>query len=133
MDKNAQQNDAMSADRSTCPVELRAFLRTIAAWDLSQAAAGNLVGVDEPTVRAWQVGQQCNVGEEVAARMLMVAKIRTALDLFWSAPLCNEWISLPNSGEPYCGLSPLVYIEEHGWPGLFWVLCQAQARAVGNV
>lgn len=68
----------------------------------------------------------------VVVRMMMVARIRTALDICWSAPLCNEWISLPN-GEPLCGgKSPLAYITEHGWPALFWVLCEVQARAVGN-
>jgi hypothetical protein len=41
-------------------------------------------------------------------------------------------MTLPNSGYPYLGLSPMAYVEEHGWPGLFWVLRQAQALAVGS-
>jgi hypothetical protein len=80
----------------------------------------------------WQSGMPLDVGEDVIARMMMVARIRTALDICWSAPLCNRWIALPNKGALYGGRSPLAYIAEHGWPGLFWVLCQAQAKAVGN-
>jgi hypothetical protein len=88
--------------------------------------------VEDSAVTNWQSGVQLEVSEEVIARMLMVARIRTALDIYWSAPLCNKWIALPNKGNLYGGLSPLDYIAEHGWPGLFWVLCDVQARAVGN-
>jgi len=54
------------------------------------------------------------------------------LDIYWSKPLSSEWINRPNAGYPYHGLSPVAYIAEHGWPGLYWVLRQAQAWAVGN-
>jgi len=46
--------------------------------------------------------------------------------------LARKWIKLLNHGELYKGLSPEAYIAEHGWPGLYWVLCQVQAWAVGN-
>jgi hypothetical protein len=111
---------------------LRSFLTTIAAWQLSPTDAGQLIGVKGSAVTNWQSGVPLDVGEDVIARMMMVARIRTALDICWSAPLCNEWIALPNKGALYGGRSPLAYIADHGWPGLFWVLCQAQARAVGN-
>lgn len=111
---------------------LGGFLSAIAAWRLDVSDAARLIGVDGATVREWQAGQPCSAPENVWACMLMLAKIRTALDICWSAPLCNEWVTLRNKGNPYSGLSPLAYMLEHGWSGIFWVLCHVQARAVGN-
>jgi hypothetical protein len=111
---------------------VRAYLDAVAAWKLDDAAAGNLIGVESQTVHKWQDVLCVELSEETLARMMMVAQIRTALDIHWSPSLSNEWISLPNTGEPYRGLSPVAYVAEHGWPGLYWVLRQVQAWAVGN-
>ena len=111
---------------------IRAYLDAVAAWNLDDASAGNLIGVEAHSVREWHEGQFLDPSEEVLARMMMVAQIRTALDIYWSKPLSSEWINRPNAVYPYHGLSPVAYIAEHGWPGLYWVLRQAQAWAVGN-
>lgn len=43
-----------------------------------------------------------NSHEEVLARM-MVSQTRTVLDICWSTPLSNQWIRLPNRGDPCMG------------------------------
>ncbi|MGD0939575.1 MAG: hypothetical protein ABR905_07660 [Terracidiphilus sp.] len=111
---------------------LSAYLDAVAVWNLDDTAAANLIGAPSETAHEWQDGQSAEPSEEVLARMMMVAQIRTALDICYSTPLSNEWISLPNGGEPYRGLSPVAYVVQHGWPGLYWVLRQVQAWAVGN-
>jgi len=111
---------------------IRYFYEAVAAWNLDDSAAGNLIGVSPRTIHNWKTGKSIEPSEEILARMMMVAQIRTALDIGWSAPLANEWISLPNTGVPYQGLSPVAYVAEHGWPGLYYILRQVQARAVGN-
>ena len=99
---------------------------------MDDTAAGILIGVPTQTVDNWKTGQFAEPSEEALARMMMVVQIRTALDIYWSSPLANEWIGLPNTGNPYWGLSPVSYIAEHDWPGLYYVLRQSQARAVGH-
>lgn len=109
---------------------LRAFLDAVKAWRLSDTDAALLVGAEPPGIEEWKTGS-ASTNEEVLARMAMVALIKTALDIAFSS-LPDEWMTLPNGGYPYLGLSPVAYVIEHGWPGLFWVLRQWQAHAVGN-
>lgn len=110
---------------------IRAFLNAVNTWRLNDADSARLVGVEPASVEVWKTGKAPD-SEEVLARMTMVALIRTALDIASSSSLSTEWMTLPNSGYPYLGLSPVGYVGEHGWPGLFWVLRQSQAWAVGN-
>lgn len=110
---------------------LRAFLDAVKIWRLNDADSARLVGVESARAEVWKSGE-APISEEVLARMTMVALIRTALDITFSSSLSNEWMTLPNSGYPYLGLSPAAYVSEHGWPGLFWVLRQVQGHAVGN-
>lgn len=111
---------------------LKAFRDTAASWELNLPEAGCLIGVEETTARELLSVEAIDVSEEVVARIVMVAQIRTALDLCWSPSLSRQWMKLPNSGDTYNGTSPLEYVKGHGWPGLFWVLRQVQAWAVGN-
>ncbi|SRR6266702_5247730 len=111
---------------------LNAFRDTVASWELDLSEAKCLIGVEEATVREFLSAEASDVSEEVAARIAMVALIRTALDLCWSPSLSRQWMKLPNDGDPYNGTSPLEYVKGHRWPGLFWILRQVQAWAVGN-
>lgn len=111
---------------------IQVFLAAVDKWNLDDSSAASLVGSTSSMIGDWRSGNSTTTSEEVLARMLMVARIRTALDIYWSESIAKEWIILPNRGDPYKGLSPVAYIAEHGWPGLFWVLCQVQAGAVGN-
>ena len=109
----------------------RAFLDAVTIWGLGEADSARLVGVEPEAFGEWEAGE-APMSEEVLARMTMVALLRTALDISFSPSLSTQWMTLPNSGYPYLGLTPVAYAGEHGWPGLFWVLRQAQGCAVGH-
>jgi len=85
------------------------YLDAVAAWNLDENAAADLIGALPQEVREWWGGKLTKPSEEMLARMMMVAQIRTALEICWSAPLSREWIRLPNGGDPYRGLSPIAY------------------------
>jgi hypothetical protein len=110
----------------------KAFMETIQSWQLSDGAAGGLVGVPAQTVHGWRSGEPVDVNEELQIRMLMVAHLRTALDIYFTEKLANQWMRLKNTGSLSQGVSPVEYIAQHGWPGSYLVLCQMQAWAVGN-
>lgn len=110
---------------------LRAFLDAVKAWRLNDAESALLIGVEPASVEEWKTGN-APTSEEILARMGMVALIRTALDIVFSSPFSSSWMTSPNSGYPYSGLSPVAYVGKHGWPGLFFVLRQTQGHAVGN-
>lgn len=110
---------------------LRAFFDAVNTWRLNDAESSLLIGVEPASVEEWKRGNT-PPSEETLARMTMVALIRTALDIVFSSSFSNSWMTAPNSGYPYLGLSPVAYVEKHGWPGLFFVLCQTQGQAVGN-
>jgi hypothetical protein len=110
---------------------LRAFLDAVNIWRVNDADSARLVGAEPASVEIWKTGKG-PISEEVLARMTMVALIRTALDITFPSSLSNAWMTVPNSGYPYLGLSPVAYVVEHGWPGLFWVLRQSQDAAIGN-
>ena len=111
---------------------LKAFMDTIQSWQLSDEAAGDLVGIPAQTVHGWRSGEPVDMNDELQIRMLMVAHLRTALDICLSEELANEWMRLKNTGSLCQGVSPVEFIAQHGWPGLYLVLCEMQARAVGN-
>lgn len=110
----------------------KAFQDALTSWELDLSEAGYLIGVEETTVREFLSAEAIDVSEEVVARIVMVALIRTALDLCWPPSLSRQWMKLPNGGDPYNGTSPLQYVKGHGWPGLFWILRQVQAWSAGN-
>ena len=111
---------------------VKAFLDAVQAWTLDGATACMLAGVPQDLVSDWESWATMKFGEKSLARMRMVAQIRTALDISWSPSLASQWMSLPNRGELFKGISPVDYIQKHHWPGLYTVLCQVQAWAVGN-
>ncbi len=111
---------------------LDAFLRTITAWHLDESVAGSLIGVAPSVVAGWRVGKPLAASEEVMACISMVVRIQTALDICWSAPLANQWMTRPNDGQTLSGTVSVEICAQHGWPGLFSVLCQVPAWAVGN-
>lgn len=109
---------------------LRAFLDAVNTWGLSDADSARLVGAEFASVNEWRTGD-APTNEEVLARMAMVALIETALDIAFPSSLSSQWMTSPNSGYPYLGLSPVAYVGKHGWPGLFFVLRQTQGHALG--
>jgi hypothetical protein len=109
---------------------LRAFLDAVHTWGLSDADSARLVGAELASVNEWKTGD-APTNEEVLARMAMVALIETALDIAFPSSLSSQWMTSPNSGYPYLGLSPVAYVGKHGWPGLFFVLRQTQGHALG--
>ena len=111
---------------------LKAFRDTVASWELDLSEARCLIGVEEATVREFLSAETIDVSEEVAARIVMVAQIRTALDLCWSPSLSRQWMKLPNGGDPYNGTSPLEYVKTHGWPGLLLESAPGSGMGVGN-
>ena len=62
---------------------LKAFRDAFTSWELDFSEAGYLIGVEGATVRELLSAEAINVSEEVVARFVMVALIRTALDLCW--------------------------------------------------
>jgi hypothetical protein len=111
---------------------VESYLEAMTTWGLDDATAASLIGMISGTLHGWQNGHDEGLSEEALARMIMVAQIRTALDIYWPAPLNNQWIKLQNKGFPYQGLSPIEYVAQNGWPALYRVLRQVQAWAVGN-
>lgn len=129
-----QRKEAFTSDTFTKRIQrqtLRAFLDAVRVWRLNGADSARLVSAEPASVAAWRAGK-APTSEEVLARMTMVALIRTALDITFPPSLSTAWMTVPNTGYPYSGLSPVAYAIEHGWPGLFWVLRQYQGADVGN-
>jgi hypothetical protein len=108
------------------------YLDAVTAWNLDDISAGDLIGVDPNRVREWRSEKYEILSEEMVARMMMVAQIKTALEICWSKELASQWMRLPNRSHPYGGLSAIEYVSQHGWPGLYLVLRHLQAWAVGN-
>jgi hypothetical protein len=110
----------------------QAFLKAVLAWKLSDEAAGILIGAPAQDVHAWHSGEPIETSEEPLARMMMVAQVRTALDLCFAPEVANQWMDLPNIGRLFNGQSPVEYVAQHGWPGLYLILCLVHAWATGN-
>jgi hypothetical protein len=75
---------------------IQVFLGAMDHWELDDGSAASMVGTTSSMIADWRSGNG-TMASEVRARMLMVAHIRTALDICWSESLAKRWISLPNS------------------------------------
>lgn len=101
---------------------LKAFIDTLQPRQLSDEAAGGLVGVPAEAVPRWRTGEPVDAKEEVETRMPMVAHLRTALDIYFTEKLADQWKSLKNIGSLCQGASPVEYVVQDGWPGLYRAL-----------
>lgn len=100
-------------------VAAKAFLRVSQAWSLDSATAASLIAVSPRTWARIKTGNWSGrLSQDQTMRVSALIGLFKALHLYFGESLANQWVSLPNSGPPFGGDSPLQFMQRGGLPAL---------------
>ncbi|HEY4548524.1 MAG TPA: MbcA/ParS/Xre antitoxin family protein [Pedomonas sp.] len=101
----------------TKAVALKAFGNVVAAWGLPLSEAAALADMSDSTwKRAKKPGYTGDLTHDQMLRLSAVIGIYKALKLYFSDPLADQWIRMPNSGPLFSGARPIDTMIEGGLP-----------------
>jgi hypothetical protein len=113
---------------------IRGFLRIMDKWGIKDPDARQLLGgissgsyyalKKEPTHRT--------LDQDTLTRVSLLIGIFKALNILYSKPLADAWITLPNRNAMFRGTSPLTYMVQRGQPGMVSVRQLLDARRGGQ-
>ncbi len=100
-------------------VGLKAFRRLVAAWALSNDEAALLLDV---TGRSWarmkKPGWTGRLSQDQVLRLSALVGLYKGLHLYFSEPLADRWVKMPNAGPVFGGRAPVEYMTEGGLPAI---------------
>ncbi|MFZ0097652.1 MAG: MbcA/ParS/Xre antitoxin family protein [Gemmobacter sp.] len=103
-------------------VALKAYARVVDAWALAQKEAAGLADMSESTwKRARKPGFAGELTKDQLLRLSAVIGIYKALELYFSAPLSQAWMTRPNTGPLFGGARPIDVAIEGGLPQILAV------------
>lgn len=103
-------------------VALKAYARVVDAWALAQKEAAGLADMSESTwKRARKPGFAGELTKDQLLRLSAVIGIYKALELYFSAPLSQMWMTRPNTGPLFGGARPIDVAIEGGLPQILAV------------
>ncbi len=103
-------------------VALKAYARVADAWSLTQKEAAALADMSESTwKRARKPGFAGELTKDQLLRLSAVIGIYKALELYFSAPLAQEWFTRPNTGPLFGGARPIDTAIDGGLPQILAV------------
>lgn len=103
-------------------VALKAYARVADIWSLTLREAAALADMSESTwKRARKPGFAGELTKDQLLRLSAVIGIYKALELYFSAPLAQEWFTRPNTGPLFGGARPVDTAIEGGLPQILAV------------
>ena len=99
---------------------LKAFLNIASKWDLNEVQSrGLLGGVASSTFHAWRSNPGGKkLDQDTLTRISLVIGIYKALNIYFSKPWSDRWMTLANRGPLFAGRAPIEYMLRHGQPGM---------------
>ena len=99
---------------------IKVFINIVRKWDLNETQSrGLLGGVASSTFHAWRTrprGKQLD--QDTLTRISLVIGIYKALNIYFSKPWADRWITLKNRGQLFAGTAPIDYMLRQGLPGM---------------
>jgi uncharacterized protein (DUF2384 family) len=103
-------------------VALKAYARVADAWSLAQKEAAGLADMSESTwKRARKPGFAGELTKDQLLRLSAVIGIYKALELYFSEPLSQSWMTRPNTGPLFGGARPIDVAIDGGLPQILAV------------
>lgn len=127
--------NAVARDRSQAEVRtvaLKAFGRIAEAWSLTVREAAALADMSESTwKRARRPGYAGELTRDQMLRLSAVVGLYKGLELYFSPPLSQQWVKLPNGGPEFEGRRPIDAMIEGGLPRILRVRTYVDALRGG--
>ncbi|WP_019954990.1 antitoxin Xre-like helix-turn-helix domain-containing protein [Yoonia vestfoldensis] len=103
-------------------VALKAYARIAAAWSLSLRDAAALADLSDSTwKRARKPGFAGDLTHDQMLRLSALVGIYKSLQLYFGAPIADEWVRLPNRGPEFDGARPVDAMIAGGLPKILRV------------
>ncbi len=115
---------ASSRDRERLsPGAIKAFAKIMDKWCMNEPQArGLLGGIASSTYHSWRTSpQHKKLDQDTLMRISLLIGIYKALNIYFSAPWADRWVTLANRSALFAGHSPLDYMLRHGQPGMMQV------------
>lgn len=98
-------------------VALKAFSNIVAEWQIPIHEAAALADMSESTwKRAKKLGYSGDLTHDQLLRLSAVVGIYKSLKLYFSDPIAQRWIRLPNDGPLFGGARPIDTMIGEGLP-----------------
>jgi hypothetical protein len=114
------------------PAALRGFLQIMDRWGIKDPDARHLLGgISSGSYYSWKKQPKRLLDQDTLIRISLLLGIFKALNILYSEPLADSWITLPNRNPMFRGQSPLAYMIERGQPGMLHLRQLLDARRGG--
>ena len=114
----------MGTRRRLSPAASEGVLRLIELWGIRDLDARRLLGgLSTGSFHAFKKQAASRVlAHDALTRISLLIGIFKALNILFSEPLADRWVTLPNSNPIFRGSTPLSYMLQQGLPGMLEVL-----------
>ncbi len=133
-DDSSQDLSSPEVRRRLSPAAIEGFLRLTELWKLKDADARQLLGgLSTGSFHAFKKQEkQRTLTHDTLTRISFLIGIFKALNILYSEPLADAWITLPNRNPIFRGSTPLAYILQQGLPGMLEVRRLLDSRRGGQ-
>jgi len=121
-----------AARQRLSPAATKGFLQIMEKWGIKHPDARQLLGgISTGSYYGWKKQPKRVLDQDTLIRISLLLGIFKALNILYSEPLADAWITLPNRNPMFRGQSPLAYMIERGQPGMLLVRQLLDARRGG--
>jgi hypothetical protein len=114
------------------PAAIKGFLRIMDRWGIKDPDARQLLGgISSGSYYSWKKQPKRVLDQDMLIRISLLLGIFKALNILYSEPLADAWITLSNRNPMFRGQSPLSYMIERGQPGMLHLRQLLDARRGG--
>lgn len=120
--------------RRLSPAAIAGFLRIMEMWNVRDADARQLLGgLSTGSYHGFkkQAGTRV-LAQDALTRISLAIGIFKALNILYSEPLADSWITLANRNGLFRGATPLEFMLQRGLPGMLEVRRLLDARRGGQ-
>ena len=133
-DDSSQDLSNPDVRRRLSPAAIEGFLRLTELWKVKDADARQLLGgLSTGSFHAFKKREkQRTLAHDTLTRISFLIGIFKALNILYSEPLADAWMTLPNRNPVFRGSTPLAYILQQGLPGMLEVRRLLDSRRGGQ-
>ncbi len=119
--------------RELSPTAIRGFFNIADKWNLSESQLRSLLGgIASSTLHAWKSKPDGRVlDQDTMTRISLVIGIYKALHTYFG-PVADYWITNPNDGPLFGGITPIEYMMSSGVLGMYEVRRMLDAWSAGH-
>lgn len=132
--ETSQDLSDLDVRRRLSPAAIEGFLRMMELWHIRDIDARQLLGgLSTGSYHAFKKQTASRVlAQDTLTRVSLLIGIFKALNILFSEPLADRWMTLPNTNPIFRGSTPLAYMLQQGLPGMLEIRRLLDSRRGGQ-